>query len=297
LGTRDNEVVGNIIENNIYGLGLHSVDNFGEYQYSHDNKIIINSIVANTLYGIELNSSSDNLICNNNFLGNTAQVYAENSTNEWDNGYPSGGNFWGDYTDTDTQRGLYQNETGSDGIWDHPYIIDANNQDHYPFTNPWHAAPIVSLSQTPDYPLPAQKVKIYANVTESSGASGVAIVFFSYRANGGPWWNTTMVFNCDLCLYETTIPDYEKHDFVEYFVKAVDNAGNTKTTLTYHYEVLRCDANHNGVVDVYDIYMIGKVWESSVGEPRYIFDADIDENGIINEQDLCLVNLQYGKDP
>jgi hypothetical protein len=50
----------------------------------------------------------------------------------WDNGYPSGGNYWSDYTGTDLYSGPYQNETGSDGIGDTSYDIDVNNRDNYP---------------------------------------------------------------------------------------------------------------------------------------------------------------------
>jgi hypothetical protein len=49
-----------------------------------------------------------------------------------DNGYPSGGNYWSSYNGTDVYSGPYQNETGSDGIGDTPYPIDANNTDRYP---------------------------------------------------------------------------------------------------------------------------------------------------------------------
>jgi hypothetical protein len=46
--------------------------------------------------------------------------------NVWDDGYPSGGNYWSDYAGTDANH---------DGIGDTPYIVDANNTDHYPLIN------------------------------------------------------------------------------------------------------------------------------------------------------------------
>ncbi len=51
--------------------------------------------------------------------------------------YSIGGNYWSDFTIRypsveDIKSGPYQNETESDGFWDSPYVIDANNQDNYP---------------------------------------------------------------------------------------------------------------------------------------------------------------------
>lgn len=41
-------------------------------------------------------------------------------------------NYWDNYLDVDQYSGSNQNEWGSDGIWDHPYIINEHNQDNYP---------------------------------------------------------------------------------------------------------------------------------------------------------------------
>jgi parallel beta-helix repeat protein len=186
------------------------------------------------------------------------------------------------------QYRIYANDT--DGNWAVTSV--------YSYTVGDSIAPSVVLSHIPNYPLPGQKIKVYANVTEPVNASGVKTpVFFSYRVNGDPWWNSTMIFNSGLGLYQATIPACEKHDLVEYFVKALDNAGNINTTVIRHYEVLRCDANHNGVVDVYDVYVIAQAWQLKMGELDYNPDADINEDGIIDNQDLALVSMQYGKDP
>jgi len=49
--------------------------------------------------------------------------------NVWDDGYPSGGNYWSDYTGVDAN---------SDGIGDTPYILDAQNVDNYPLMQPFN---------------------------------------------------------------------------------------------------------------------------------------------------------------
>ena len=46
------------------------------------------------------------------------------------------GNYWSDYTGLDLYSSLFQNETGSDGIGDTPYVIEANDTDRYPLMGP-----------------------------------------------------------------------------------------------------------------------------------------------------------------
>jgi len=101
--------------------------------------------VANR-YGIFfLDGSLSNLIYYNNFLNNTRQVYdfswdpppVPPSRNTWDEGYPSGGNYWSDYSGVDKKSGTNQDRHGSDGIGDTPYVIDENNQDSYPLIRPF----------------------------------------------------------------------------------------------------------------------------------------------------------------
>jgi len=121
----NNSISGNEIANNGYGVGLDSSSN--------DNSISENTITANYEHGIGLFSSSNNSIFYNNFVNNGFQVYSTNdSANIWDDGYPSGGNYWSNYNGTDLKTGRYQNETGSDGIGDTPYVIDSNDQDNFP---------------------------------------------------------------------------------------------------------------------------------------------------------------------
>lgn len=57
----------------------------------------------------------------------------------------------------------------------------------------------------------------------------------------------------------------------------------------------RADVNHDGFVDVYDVYMIARAWESRLGEAAYKPEADINEDAIIDDTDLMMLNTEYGK--
>jgi hypothetical protein len=78
--------------------------------------------------------SKFNKVYHNNFINNINNVisYAENY---FDNGYPSGGNYWSNFTNTDSFSGPHQNEAGSDGISDEGYPDPNNPFDRYPLVN------------------------------------------------------------------------------------------------------------------------------------------------------------------
>jgi hypothetical protein len=50
----------------------------------------------------------------------------------WDDGYPSGGNYWSDYAGADAFSGPDQDVPGSDNIGDTPYQISTGESDRYP---------------------------------------------------------------------------------------------------------------------------------------------------------------------
>jgi parallel beta-helix repeat protein len=129
ISAKNCNIVGNTIKNNGCGYGIYLTDS--------SNNTISGNNIKNSFYGIELDFSSNNRIYHNNFIDNSYQVLQYVLTNVWDDGYPSGGNYWSDYNSTDVYRGIYQNETGSDGIGDTPYVIDGNNQDNYPLISPY----------------------------------------------------------------------------------------------------------------------------------------------------------------
>ena len=144
--------------NNLYGNHIVMNYRFGIYIFnSSSNTIVENIVEKNAEFGIMLiYSSNNNRIFHNRLINNLVQAYAfdsvdfwditppPDSVNVWDNGYPSGGNYWSDYVYVDDNRGPNQKQTGVDGIWDYPYVVDPLNQDNYPF---------VDLVIIPEFPL------------------------------------------------------------------------------------------------------------------------------------------------
>ncbi|MBE0511414.1 right-handed parallel beta-helix repeat-containing protein [Candidatus Bathyarchaeota archaeon] len=130
-GSHYNNISGNNIINN--DVGIHF--------FGSSNKIIGNYIAKNEegIYvsgHVPFAGSQNNIIYHNSFIHNTKQVndvhweepFSAISVNIWDDGYPSGGNYWSDYED----RYPNAKELDGSGIWDTPYVIDENNQDRYP---------------------------------------------------------------------------------------------------------------------------------------------------------------------
>jgi len=109
-----------------------------------DDNVIYENIIAENRYGIYLMpDASDNRIYHNDFLDNHVQAFVQlTEYNIWDDGYPSGGNYWSDYDGADEYSGQAQDQPGSDGIGDAPYPILYNNQDNYPLMEPWGWTPI-----------------------------------------------------------------------------------------------------------------------------------------------------------
>jgi len=289
-----NTIRRNTIVNNINtGINLDSAP---------ANTIMENSLINNG-YGIRINGNG-NTIRHNNFINNTIQAdNLYNSINTWDDGYPSGGNHWSDYTGLDNYSGPGQNIMGSDGIGDTPYIIDEYNQDNYPLVSRYVWSPhnvainSVSLSKTVvgvEYPVDIEVVvKNEGDYTETFNVSlqydnstiGMqtvldlapkALLTLTFT------WNTTGVI-------KGTYTITAKASVVPNETVIIDNTyidGSVKVTIPG-------DTNGDWEVNVLDLGMMGVSWLSETGEPKYKPNVDINGDGRIDVLDLGILGVHW----
>jgi parallel beta-helix repeat protein len=220
---------GNNITANYAGIFLSSSGNVvsgnnltanswvGIFLEGSSGNVLSGNKVAAHGYGIFLDSSSNNTFYHNNFIriGNpprAPQVYSDGSSNTWDNGYPSGGNYWSDYSGADQKCGTGQNMTGSDGIGDTPYIIDANNTDRYPLMAPFHTFRVgtfngtaysvdtVSNSTITNVSFNATAKTLSFNVTGTNGTTGFCRATIPLSLMSGEW---TVTVNGTSIAYST----------------------------------------------------------------------------------------------
>lgn len=153
-------VAHNQVHDNSRGIFIGGSSNSILYNMVHSNSAegilietsLYNTIARNTISynGLGLHSyfyCEGNEIYHNNFIDNTEQAFEDRGSNQWDNGYPSGGNYWSDYAGIDEKSGPDQNQPGSDGIGDSSYMIPyydwdpVDPKDRYPLMEPFEVPP------------------------------------------------------------------------------------------------------------------------------------------------------------
>jgi parallel beta-helix repeat protein len=329
----------NSINNTIYENNI-AENNWGiELQYSSNNSITGNNVTANMAHGIWLGrspnnhisrnnitnnsdgvglyESSNNTFHHNNFIDNTQQTYFLTSgyANFWDDGYPSGGNYWSDYTGVDNHSGPHQNETGSDGIGDTPYVIDENNQDNYPFMKPcpWSSHDIGITGITTSTTVVGQGFSL-----------NISITIFNYG-------DDTETFNVTVYANETTITLLNGENYTTVALASGESASvvitwNTAGFAIGNYNMTVCttpvsgetDTTDNNLtdgwilvtipgdvdgdlenghydVDLFDAVKLLACYGAKEGEPNFDPNCDIDDNGQVFLFDAVILLSRYGQ--
>jgi parallel beta-helix repeat protein len=305
----NNSIAGNnIIANNYDGIWL--------VLSSNNNSIAGNNIVANNRHGIWLWDSSNNRIFHNNFIDNALQAFAK-LANVWDDGYPSGGNYWSDCADIDVYHGPNQDLPSMDGIYDHPYVIDADNNDRYPLVKPYPIIPVTVdvNSDTLNLKSKGEWITCYIELPESYNVSDIDI--YSIRLNDT--LPVSLLPNPPVPV-PTEIGDYDNDGIPDLMVKfnrtevsswIYDDLGiqygNVTLTITGEVDgtpfegtdmikvLFPGDADDDGDVDRYDFSLFAGVYGTAVESPVYNWHADFNEDQNIDRYDFSILAEYYGK--
>jgi nitrous oxidase accessory protein NosD len=189
---------GNRIKDNVLGVELHSPthalvqgnwisgnQDYGIWVLSGNGLNITANTVISSQHGISFGIDDNggyvyNAIVYHNNLVNSLVDQADHSQGivpMWDNGYPSGGNYWSDYTGVDQCSGVNQNVcSGPDGIGDKPYTgiiqttgsypVQSSLVDHYPLMRPY--GNVTQDVTVPSWPLGSTLVLTGVNSTSVS---------------------------------------------------------------------------------------------------------------------------------
>ena len=136
----------NVIQNNGNGIDVLEIGTLVRPRF---NVNITGNDLADNSVGVKVDGAGGVRFYHNNFISNMVQAIDQGYSTIWDNGYPSGGNYWSDFTGKDNCSGPRQDICSSpDGIGDTQYTI-GQSIDNYPLMKPF--GPVETIS--PSWPI------------------------------------------------------------------------------------------------------------------------------------------------
>jgi hypothetical protein len=232
------------------------------------------------------------------------------SINQWDIGYPSGGNYWNNYTGADLYKGLYQNVNGSDGIGDTPYTIDRNNRDRYPYINSY--MPTHDLAANDIMPLKTVVGQGYnmnisiaitnyglfdenlylsvsanshfiARVTTAVKAGNAVTLNFVWNVSGLAYGNYTIEAAAEPVLGETNTANNNCTCAIPVHVGI---AGDVSGQIQEVYD---------GIVNMRDISYMIQLFTAKPSSLNWNPNADINDDGTVNMRDISIAIINFNK--
>jgi peptide/nickel transport system substrate-binding protein len=298
-----NTIYKNIITSNNIGLSLES-----------NGHVIYANTISENQVGIDMSDSSGSIIYHNNFINNKENAKSAQYFNAWDNGYPSGGNYWSDYTGVDGKSGANQDVFGSDGIGDTQYTIAVNNIDRYPLLQPFNPHDIgitsVITSKTVvgqgftlridlkilNYGIYDETFAVTAYVNTITIATQTVILISRNSTTITFTWNTSgfVKGNYTISAYawpvqgETDTEDNSLTDGWAIVSMVGDVVGDISTPGTTDWP--------NGKVDMMDVYAIALTYGHDYPDPWYNPNLDWDNDQKIGmSPEYYLTCMNYGK--
>ncbi len=125
-------------------------------------------------------------------------------------------------------------------------------------------------------------------------ASGIYKVVIAYTTDDGSWHSSDLAWDSGESMWTSTIPITTP---IEYFVQAVDNAGNVASDDNNgaYYCALFGDFDGNVEVNVTDIMEVANHWRMTNTDPDWDQRYDVDNDGNIDIVDIMLVVVHWGE--
>lgn len=231
MSSEGNSYTHNIVTGNKYGIATKSRDGVIAYNILSENgysgillpvaenvSVFGNSIIR-CGFGLVLGWANDTIIYHNSFVDNGEQADDARGTGKWDNGFPSGGNYWSDHDAFDEKKGPKQNLIGQDGIGDSAYKIyqyergPVTNEDRYPLMSPFVAPPISADNHRPfcnvTTPSIGDTVSGFVKIKGTAFDSDGEIEFVEIRVSGHPWVKADGAGEWEYSWYSRTVENGE----------------------------------------------------------------------------------------
>ncbi len=167
LGGTSNSILRNSLQGNLVGVNF-----FGGSPLNCSYNLIVGNTFTDCSTALLLYDSSNNTLYHNRFLSNEKTVYDSGlanypqtvSLNVWDNGYPSGGNYWSDYVEKYPNAKTIDNS----GLGDTAYLVETQNEDRYP---------IINLNQFYNFQLSTPTLAVISPTDQPYNESSVPLTF------------------------------------------------------------------------------------------------------------------------
>lgn len=250
--------------------------------------------------GISAYKAGNLLVFHNNFLAGASMAGApfaadsQATNNKWDNGYPSGGNYWANYNGTDNCSGPRQNLCPSpDGIGDTPYAF-SSSQDNYPLMTPFAGpAPILSITET--FSFVGFNVTTSGSLSISSGTVTGTISATAVNSTTG-----AMLFSKTYTISNLKINGNSTRFLLNVGVNPDPLSADIMLTQTggvWSAKVMvtrQLDIAARGTVDIVDVGIISSAFDSYPGSPLYSARTDVGAMGSIDIVDVGMLFFFYG---
>jgi parallel beta-helix repeat protein len=321
-GSSSNTIGFNTFENNKVGVFLqgsnntltgndiigHEWDGVVLYYGSSDNHLF-NNYLANNHVGIEVyeGPTPDNMFYHNSFVDNFVHV-TPTSSGIWDNGYPSGGNYWRGYAGIDLNKGMYQNESGSDGLGDVPVVINEDNRDNYPLMKPYsgsHDIGITDLHASKTIVGQGYSTKMNLviinygeetetfNVTVKADSIVIRLEIMALTARSSAI--LTFEFNTTYFAYGNYVIVAE----VDNVTGEIDKNDNTRQLTAPIHVGVSGDVTsatpdvYDGRVDIRDVTALILKFNAKPGDSLWHPNYDVNDDGVINIRDITIAILHF----